>query len=224
LRALLSTHEDRLNMPHRAELAWLDGLLATTRNQREMLADARRRLRALAGNPPAWNEPLVVRSAEVPETRDVVIARMFDTSLQAFELALGGDALRAGEMLAELERQRGEHDWTRGVAWLHPYLTGINRLAAARWLRESGRPADAERLLRWSEGVEFPGYLVSEARALLDAPVYHERALAAEALGGSDVALSHYAQFLRRYDSPIDAHRDLVERAERIMRETPRDR
>jgi hypothetical protein len=146
------------------------------------------------------------------------------TRLQAFELALGGDALGAGEMLAELERQRAEHDWTRSVAWLHPYLTGINRLAAARWLRESGRPADAERLLRWSEGVEFPGYLVSEARALLDAPVYYERALAAEALGGSDVALSHYAQFLRRYDSPIDAHRDLVERAERIMRETPRDR
>jgi hypothetical protein len=119
----------------------------------------------------------------------------------------------------ELERQRAEHGAMRSLAWFHPYLTGINRLFAARLLRENGRPADAETLLTWVEAVEFPGYLVSEATALLSATAYYERALAAEALNRTELAQHHYAQFLRRYDSAMPAQQTLVNRARRAVRE-----
>jgi hypothetical protein len=220
-RTELVPHEEKMDLPARAELAWLDGVRAAARELPDTLAAARRRLRALgSGRPASEARPILSRpAANAGELSDAVV-RMLDGSLVAFELALRGDPLRAGNWLADLERQRAEYHWTQSAGRLHPYLTGINRLAAARWLRESGKSADAERLLTWIEAVEFPSYLVMEATALLSARAYYERALTAEALGRTELAREHYVQFLRRYDSPMPAQRALVQRAQRLVAES----
>lgn len=211
-RARLVRNVDRLEPLHRAELAWLDGVRAAAYGTVDSIAAARHRLRELAGGEMAWTEPLILPRVDTrPDIRSV--SRMFDASLRAFELAARGDTVAAATAMAELERQRAEHGWAKAAAQWHPYLTGIDRLGAARWLRATGRADRAETLLAWHEAVEVPGWLAGEANALLDAVAYFERGRIAEALLRNELAHRHYTAFLRRYDMPVSAHAHLVEHA-----------
>jgi DNA-binding SARP family transcriptional activator/TolB-like protein len=215
-RERLTRYEPDLHVLHQAELAWLAGVLAASRDSPDSIASARRRLRNLAGSLD-WRQPPSLKQAHADSTDPDIVLRMLDASLEAFELAARGDPRRAGQALAELERQRAEHGWVKAPAQWHPYLTALNRLAAAQWLRESGRPDQVDRLLTWVEAVEFPAYHAAEASAVFTATAYYERALAAESLGRDDVARRHYARFLRRHDAPTPTHRERVERARRVL-------
>ena len=118
----------------RAELAWLDGLLAVASRDVTALAAARRALRGA----------------------DTTTAPMLERSLAAFASALDGDRDRAADSLVALERDRAERGLSRYRSDAHPFLTAVNRLAAGRWLRERGQPGDAALLLSWHEAVVVP--------------------------------------------------------------------
>lgn len=215
-QSALTRHEAGLDPSHRAELAWLDGVLAAAREQPDSIASARQRLRELGGGSRAWEGPPVLPAVtEEPDSR--LVPRILEASLEALERAARGDTLQAAVLLAELERRRAERGWSKSPAQWHPYLTAINRLAAASWLREHGRPGEAERLLAWSDAVEVPAYLAAEANATLDAVAAYERARAVEALGRTEDARRYYTSFLRRYDAAVPAHAALVDRARRFL-------
>jgi len=95
----------------------------------------------------------------------------------------------------------------------HPFLTGVNRLAAARWLGERGDVATAERLLTWHQAVLFPMQDTREANTIMEPLAYLEQARVAEALGRRDLARTYYRRFLWRYDAPPPQHGSLVQEA-----------
>ena len=182
---------DQLQPGSHGELAWLDGLLAVARNDVDALAAARR---SLAGT-------------------DSVTAPFLDRSLGAFALAIAGRQSAAADSLAALERERAELGWSRRRSDSHPFLTAVNRLAAARWLVERGDAASAERLLTWHQAVLFPMRDTREANVTVEPLAYLEQARVAEALGRDELAGTYYQRFLWRYDMPAESHRHLVEEA-----------
>ncbi len=190
-RAVVADVRDELPAGSRAELAWLDGLLAVARNDARGLAVARR---ALSGT-------------------DSVTVPFLDRSLGAFALALAGHRSQAADSLAALEHQRAEFGWSRRRSDAHPFLTAVNRLAAARWLFERNDAAAAERLLTWHQAVLFPQRETREANAIMEPFAYLEQARVAEALKRRDQARSYYQRFLWRYDAPVEAHEHLVKEA-----------
>ena len=190
-RAAVAKVREQLRPGSRAELAWLDGLLAASRNDGRALAAARR---SLTGT-------------------DSVTAPFLDRSLAAFSLALAGRNSQAADSLAALESERAEAGWSRRRSDLHPFLTAVNRLAAARWLVERGDAASAEPLLTWHQAVLFPLRETREANAIIESVAYLEQARVAEALGHDELARTYYQRFLWRYDKPSEAHRHLVEDA-----------
>ena len=134
-------------------------------------------------------------------------------SLSAFALAVSGDRARAADSLVALEHHRAEFGWSRYRSDAHPFLTGVNRLAAARWLVERGQFAAAERLLTWHQAVLFPLQDTREANIIMEPLAYLERARVAEALGRRDQARAYYQRFLWRYDAPPPPHRSFVNEA-----------
>ena len=190
-RAGVATVRAQLQPASHAELAWLDGLLAVARNDVDALAAARR---SLAGT-------------------DSVTAPFLDRSLGAFALAIAGRRSEAADSLAALERERAELGWSRRRSDSHPFLTAVNRLAAARWLVERGDAASAERLLTWHQAVLFPMRDTREANVTVEPLAYLEQARVAEALGRNELAGTYYQRFLWRYDMPAESHRHLVEEA-----------
>lgn len=183
VRAAGST--DRLSPAFRAELAWLDGLVADTRRDVTALAAARTAL----------------RQTGAPEVE------LLDSSLAAFGYELAGDRPRAVALLLALE-----HDRYR-VDDVHSYLAGVHRLTASRWLAMSGNAAGAARLLTWHEAIGSRSAQVLHASALLAPFAYLGRAPLLERLGQYDEARAHYERFLALYDSPLPAHRGLVDEA-----------
>jgi serine/threonine-protein kinase len=167
--------------PERADLAWLDGVMAARQRNRSQLDSARASLRQAGPD-----------------------AALLEQSLAGFELALKGDTRRAGQALATLEWQLAEHPIFHSLreTWLMAY----DRFAAARWLLQAGDTAQAARLLTWHEAVD-----ASSIAAVLAPLIYFERARIEEARGDGGLARAHYAQFLRRYDMPSLRHRHLVE-------------
>jgi hypothetical protein len=191
-RAALGPAAERLAPERRAELAWLDGLVAATRQDRQGLAAARSALRRV----------------------DSPTAPILDRSLAAFELDLTGERVRAARMLTELERARADDRVSyRQLADHHPFLTAVNRLTASRWLLAQGDTASAAGLLVFHEGVPFPLPLTGHANYVLAGPAYLQRARIEEAAGRADLARSYYWQFLRRYDRPGPAHQLRVDEA-----------
>jgi tetratricopeptide (TPR) repeat protein len=188
---------DSANLPaaSRAEVAWLDGLLAVASRDAKALGSARRALRGA----------------------DSVSAPMLDRSLAAFADELAGDRDRAADSLVALERDRAERGLSRSRSDAHPFLTAVNRLAAGRWLREGGRPGDAARLLSWHEAVLVPMRTTRQANAAVQGLAYLERARVAESLGQTDVAREYYRRFLWHYDAPTSLHRHLVEEANQAI-------
>jgi hypothetical protein len=185
---------DRMGSQDRAELAWVDGLLAATRRDAAALTRAREALR---------------------QTRAPEVGRL-DSSLAAFAADLAGDRRRALELLLALENDRYR------FAETHPFLTGVNRLTASQWLSAAGEGTRAARLLTWHEAIGNPGSHSSHANALLASFAYLARARIMEAQGQRDAARAHYARFLSNYDAPVQAHRGLVEEAQAALTQTRR--
>ena len=173
----------------RAELAWLDGVAAAGRADRNGLAQARDALRR-SGDPSA---------------------AALDRSLAAFDAGLRGDTRAAGAAMARLEWEQAAlsaPDFER-----HPYAIPLNRMAAARWLAEAGDTGQALRLLTWVDG---PYFLHSSTiySVMLTGLVQLERGRIEERSGRAEAAVTHYRDFLRRYDRPVARHHHLVAEAQ----------
>jgi hypothetical protein len=168
----------------KAQLHWLDGVLAATRGDRSAVAAARLALHALAD------------SGTVSAER----------SLSAFELALAGRTSEAGRRLAALEWARAEHPG-KGELDLRA-LTAVNRLAAADWLLAAGDTTQAARLLRWHEAYTFSNWTT-----MVMPLAYLRRARIEERQGRLAVAERFYREFLLQYDLPVSRHQHLVREA-----------
>jgi TolB-like protein/tetratricopeptide (TPR) repeat protein len=172
----------------RAELAWLDGVLAAGRHDRDGLAEARAALRR-SGDPGGG---------------------ALDRSLGAFDAGVRGATRDAGEAMAALEWEEAALAAPDFAS--HPFVIAVDRLAAARWLASTGDAEQAVRLLRWVEGAFF--LHPSTVYGLMFAGLADlERARAEERLGHAELARSYYQSFLRRYDRPVQRHLPLVEEA-----------
>src|SRR2546426_3616896 len=165
----------------RAELAWLDGILAYASGDAAGLAQARRQLRG-SGCPHA---------------------DLLERSLAAFAADLRGDP-RAGRRAPPALRGGGaEQARHHGYGRHHPYFNSVNRLSASGWLLAAGDTAQAARLPRWHEaGVWQFHRLLSPANAVFPAPALFERARIEEASGDTTAAVAAYREFLQRYDLP----------------------
>jgi TolB-like protein len=193
LRAGAGGATDRMRPAFRAELAWLDGLVAATR--RDVAAVARARA--------------TLRRTGAPEVE------MLDSSLAAFAHDLAGDRRRAVALLLALERDRPRIDD------VHPYLAGVHRMTASRWLATSGDRASAASLLTWHETIGSRAPQALHANALLAPFANLERAALLEELSQREAARVHYRRFLAIYDSPGPAHRALVARARAALERDP---
>jgi TolB-like protein len=172
----------------RAELGWLDGLLAMTRGDRDALAAARGPIR------------------DANATTGDLLAR----ALAAFEMALEGNRGRAARVLAELNWERPDL-LTPGYT-THPYVIAVHRLAAAQWLLAEGDTLGASRLLMWFDAAwALDGY--RPARRVLGGLAAWELARIAEMREDPDLARRRYAEFLRHYDMPVPTHGHLVDDA-----------
>ena len=180
------------NNADRAEVAWLDGLMAVARRDRRALAEARAALR---------------------ETGDPGVNAL-DRSLAAFDTELAGNTGAAGTAMASLEWQEAALSAPHFLH--HPYAIAVDRLAAARWLAASGKADQAFSLLSFVDGPYFihPGTVYS---LMLAGLVDLERGRIEEQRGGSGSARKYYREFLRRYDRPMIGHRRLVDEAKAAM-------
>jgi DNA-binding SARP family transcriptional activator/TolB-like protein len=167
----------------RADVAWLDGVVAAHRGDRAGFVAARAAVRQAGSD-----------------------AALLDRSLAAFELGLNGDTRRAGQALAAFEWERAERPMFASLR--ESYVTAFDRLTASRWLLAAGDTAQAARLLSWHEAYDF-----SSIAAVLAPLIYLERARIEDARGQVALARGHYEQFLRRYDMPMPRHRHLVREA-----------
>jgi hypothetical protein len=178
----------RSDSSQRAEVAWLDGLAAFGRSDRQALAQARAELRAWEG------------SASTAAVR----------SLDAFALALGGSTREAGETMARLEWQEAAV-LSPGFA-SHPWAIAVDRLAAARWLSATGDTDQAGRLLTFVDG-PFLLHPSTPYNISLTGLVYLERGRIEGGRGQPELARRYYGEFVSRYDRAVPGQRHLVEEA-----------
>jgi hypothetical protein len=109
----------------RAEVAWLDGIVACAGRDTSALR-AQRLLLERSGAPGA---------------------AALHLSLAAMENALAGRTVAAGRALAQLEWENADRGWHFAHGAVHPFFTAVNRLAAGRWLLAAGDTAEVMRLL-----------------------------------------------------------------------------
>jgi hypothetical protein len=182
---------------HRAELRWLDGLMATRRGDRAALRQARMGLQAI----------------RLPS------AALLDRSLQGFELSLAGNRKAAADSLAALELELADRAGVEEAGSAHPFFAGVNRLAAARWLSEAGEDTRAARLLRWCEAVLPQRWFeIAHATRILSGIAYFERARIEAATGQAAAAREDYGRFLTDYDRAPTAHQWMIGAADRALR------
>ncbi len=176
----------------RAELAWLDGILAHASGDATGLARARRQVHESG-------------SAE---------ADLLERSLAAFAVELTGDRRTAARALASVEWESAEHVRHHEYGRHHPFFNSVNRLSASRWLLAAGDTVQAARLLHWHEAV-FWGFhrFLAPANAVFAAPALFERARIEEASGDTTAAVADYREFLQRYDLPRGGWAARVEEA-----------
>ena len=169
----------------KAELGWLDGVLAAARQDAPGV-----RLAAAA-----------VRTAG---DTSAVRSRLVD--LAPFELALGGNRATAADRLATVEIESASRDpWEATIS--HPLRRAINRMAAAPWLLAAGDTVRAVELLTWHQA--YSGPFMEKFPVAPSA--YLELARIEEAQHQFTQARRDYGQFLVRYDMPPVSHRHLVE-------------
>ena len=177
---------------YRAEMAWLDGVLAVAGNDLKGLLAARVALKASGG---AWTTIL-------------------DRSLGAFESGLRGDRRSAASAMAALEWELAEgNQWFMGDhATPHALLRGVDRMAAAEWLQEQGDGAQALRLLRWHR--TFPFF---DDKLPLAPLAFRLSARIEDKMGDTTAAHRDYEEFVRCYDMPLPPHRHLVVEAQEAL-------
>jgi hypothetical protein len=132
LRAAALRSESGRSIDGAAEIAWLDGLLACTHGNRAELN----------------------RQHQILRRSSVSGAATLAASLSAFETAFT-DRNKAAHKLAALERANADQAWQFQHGARHPFLVGVNRLAAGRLLLATGDTADAVSLLLMHE-VDLP--------------------------------------------------------------------
>jgi tetratricopeptide (TPR) repeat protein/predicted Ser/Thr protein kinase len=173
-----------------AELDWLDGVLALTRGDSLGVIRAVDALRERSIDPPLLS------------------------SLEALALADRGDREASGRALAALEWELADQSWHYSFGRHHPFLNGVNRLAAGRSLLAAGDPAEAARLLAWHEA-NLPGSLhpLPAINALVGTLALFEQGRAEERRGRPELAMRYYRTFLERYDRPPRGHTWMVDLA-----------
>jgi TolB-like protein len=190
-RAAAALAGEQLGTAGKAELAWMDGVLAVVRRDRPALAAAR----------------LAVR--ESGDSNAVLL----DQSLGAFDLALTGALREAGDSVAVLEWTQAEQGYPDDRSY--PALSPLQRLAAARWLLATGDTAQAARLLTCVDA--YFAHPSAMLKVPLRALVELERARIEQARGRVGLARAHYQQFLMRYDMPGRSQLHLVSEAEAAL-------
>ena len=178
----------------RADLAWLDGVLAAGRRDRAGLAQARSALRN-SGDPASG---------------------ALDRSLGSFDEALRGDTREAGKRMAALEWEEAAVSAPHFAS--HPLVIPLDRAAAAGWLVESGDAEQALRLLQWVDGPFFI-HASTMYGIMLEGLADLERGRIEERLGHAELAVGYYRRFVARYDRPGSRHVALVEEARSRIRE-----
>lgn len=103
---------------------------------------------------------------------------------------------------------------------MHPFLTSVNRMAAATWLLQDGDTAEAARLLIWHESRVW-SVRAHTADAVFAGLANLQLAHIEEARGRVDLARHYYQQFLRRYDLPVPAQRQMVDDARLALAKLP---
>ncbi|MEN8374201.1 MAG: hypothetical protein ABFS34_02000 [Gemmatimonadota bacterium] len=185
-----------------AELEWLDGIAAAVAGDSDAMDRAR----------------LSLTESPAPASTDL------ERSLRAFQLALDDEELRAARLLRRLEEDRqGRPIPVPAEDSAHPFLTPVDRLAAAHWFIRHGKANDALPLLGWWER---PGASRPEAAAAdlaLSSLDYLQRARALREMGDEAAAARYFDAFVRSYDLPVDAHRRWVEDAREAAAAAGRD-
>jgi len=176
----------------KAELAWLDGLLAHAQHDPQGLSRAEARIRESGS-----------RSAS-----------LLASSLAAFERHLAGGPLEAGRSLAALEWESADSFGFNRYGPDHPWLSSVDRLAASRWLLAGGDTAKAALLLGWHESIFWTAQgLLEPANRVFGVLAMPLQARIEMARAQTDRAASHYRAFLERYDLPQPAQAHLLEEA-----------
>ena len=190
--------DEKTKQDARGRMAWLDGVLGFTREDRGAIRAARRD---------------AARSGYSQTA-------MVDGSLAAFERALAGDLKGAGREVAALEEEclnrRECNPFTPHIA--------IERLAAAQWFQKAGEIEDAVRLLRWQDAWIVGDRTLYTLGDVLGAPTFLVRARLEEARGEPRRARQYYLEFLRRYDNPMPSQAHLVEEAKAQLARLGEDR
>jgi tetratricopeptide (TPR) repeat protein len=176
----------------RAELAWLDGILAHAREDRAGLAAARQAVRIAGGR----------------------FSDLLEESLAAFALDLEGRAADAARRLTSLEWESAEAQRYHQYARPHPFFTSVNRLTAARQLLAAGDTAQAGRLLTWTDAVLWNAHgFMDPLLAVFEPLAVFERARIAAAQSRTSEAVWLYRRFLEQYDRPEGGWAARVEEA-----------
>ncbi len=128
------------------------------------------------------------------------VAKTAQRALAAYALQLRGSVAEAADSLYQ-------------VTWRPPRrMLSINRINASRWLLAAGDTAQATKLLFGCQRTQqfMPEQLEMD---ILAGHCYLELARIEDARGRDGLARKYYRQFLKRYDSPVEAHRQKVEEA-----------
>lgn len=176
----------------RAELAWLDGVLAHARGDSGALASARRALRESGSE----------------------FLELLDGSLAALELGLAGQPGRAGRELAERAIAAAERQAQHRYGPRHPFFDSLTRLTAAPWLLATGDTLRATALLTWHEAEYWNAQRFLDVVNPAIAPLaILQLARIAQAWGDLERAARHYREFVFRYDMATGERAADVERA-----------
>jgi|GEM_PF-1699663 len=161
----------------RAELAWLDGLLACARGDRDALEHARRRLAAI----------------------DADGGAALRASLAAMATAAAGRPAEAGAALAALELASADAGLAFRIGARHPFITSVDRIAAAYWLLEAGDTAGAAPFLRLHE-TDLPGTLhpLPTVQVVFGTHLLHDLASVLERQGRAEEAAAVRANHAER--------------------------
>lgn len=176
----------------RAELAWLDGVLAHARRDSGALASARRALGESGSE----------------------FLELLDFSLAALELALAGQPGRAGQALAERTIAAAERQAQHRYGPRHPFFDSLTRLTAAPWLLAAGDTLRATVLLTWHEAEYWNAQRFLDVVNPAIAPLaILQLARIEQARGDLERAARHYREFVSRYDMATGERAADVERA-----------
>jgi TolB-like protein len=192
LAAIAPLPDEASRAAARARMAWFDGLLGFTRGDRRAIILAR-------GN--------AARSG-YPQSMTV------EQSLAAFDRALGGDRRGAGRELAAIEMRCLTQE---ECSHFTPEMA-VERLAAARWLQETGKVEEAVRLLRWQDAAmsDLRGTLYTVGHVLAG-PTFLARARLEGLRGERQREGEYYRGFLQVYDQPMPSQVHLVKEAEAAL-------